>query len=99
MAEVVDLILSSETQNEISEMAVVHYEETVNLLFRNLYQNGLLAGQVTLPRMQRLSDLMREHDRNLDVATDAEVYPGDAKRAQDALFEEVQLGQEVLNVS
>ena len=97
--DVVDPILSSETQNEIAAMALGHYHETVELLMRNLYQNGLMAGQVTLPKMQRLTELVLQHDRNLDVATDVTVYPGDAQRAQSALFEESQLRQEVLSES
>ena len=99
MAEVVDPILYYETQNEIAEMAVEHYKETVTLLFRNLYQNGLLAGQVMLPKMQRLVELISQKDRNLDVATDKTVWVGDFKRAQAAIYELDKLGKELLSES
>lgn len=96
MPDPIDPILKYSVQNEISKMATQHYEESVNLLFRNLYQGGYLAGESPmLNRMERLATLKLEHDRNLDVATDVTVYPGDAVRAQAAIFEEFTLGKEL----
>ncbi len=99
-AEVIDPVLSADVMNEIADMATVHYEETVKMLMSNLFQGGLFAGQKEIEnKMERLSVLMLEHDRNLTVATDMEASPGDAKMHQQALFEEQTLKQELFNAT
>ena len=96
MASVRDPILDPEVQNEISEMAVKHHEDSVRLLFQNLWPNGYMAGdeQIT-DKIDKLMALMARHDENLSVVLDETALPGDQERAQQELFEEETLKNEM----
>ena len=98
MVDVLDPLLDPEVQNKIIELGRKHYEDTLRLLFKNVFPRGYMVGQSQYrTKMEKLLALMLEHDRNLGVASDPNATAGDQKRAQDALFEEEALKPEVFN--
>lgn len=100
MDEPVDPLLHWKLQKEVVEMGARRFAETLEMYFKNGYQDGYLAGQEpVVDRMERWAILAQEYQRNKAVAEDPAVFPGDAKRAQDAVFEEKQLRQELFGVS
>lgn len=93
----VDPTLHWKNQNEVIASGAERFVSSVDLLFKNLYQGGFMAGQTPVKNpTQRYVMLVLEHDRNLEVAQDEGVYPGDRKRAQDALIQEEDLKQQLL---
>ena len=93
----VDPTLHWKQQNEVIAAGAQRFRDSVNLLFKNLYQGGFMAGQTPVRNpTQRYVMLIMEHDRNVEVAENPDVYPGDRKRAQAALLEEEDLAKQLL---
>ncbi len=99
-------ILGPESLNRMLEQLTTELLPMVRVMFRNVWPKGLMVGQEKEHDPQvRLRTLMGTHDRNItmiramDPAFAAQMgtpptFPGDAKRAQDELFEEQTLKQE-----
>ncbi len=96
-AEVVDPLLHYKKQNEIIAMGAERYTRTLQLLFKNVFQGGFMSGQEpeTNPWVKMIG-LVLAHDYYRSVIDDPDSLPGDAERAQDGLFEEEKLKQELL---
>lgn len=95
---ILDPVLDPDFQNELTQMAVQHYRESLRLLLTNLYPRGYTTGQVDPAKedkMERLQSLMQDHERNVAVVMDPTALPGDAARANQGLVEEEKLREEV----
>ena len=93
----VDPTLHWKEQNEVIAAGAERFKNSVGLLWKNLCQGGFMAGQMPVPNLtQRYLLLAIEHDRNEEVAANPDVYAGDRKRAQDALFQEEDLAKQLL---
>ncbi len=93
----VDPTLHWKNQNEVVASSVRRFKSSMSLLFKNFYQGGYFAGQTPVRNpTQRYILLVMEHDRNVEVAANPDVFPGDRKRAQDALIQEEDLAKQLL---
>ncbi len=100
-------ILGPDSLNGMLEQLTSELLPMVRVMFRNVYPKGLMVGQEREKDAGvRLRTLMGTHDRNItmigamDPTFAAQLgvpptFPGDAKRAQDELFEEETLKREV----
>ena len=93
---IIDSYYSAERKNRLIEQLVERYKRTARLYLKSRFQSGYLPGQTPPTRQEEWQGLMRAHERNAAMMTDAGTPQGNKVRAQRAEMRLVELTEELM---
>lgn len=92
----IDPLLNPEAQQRVLKASMQHFENSLELLFKNHFPEGHGVDEIPeTDKLRELTDLMAHHDYYLSVAANPEELPWDRTRANDSLLREQELKNEV----